>query len=324
MGWTCSHKPMTSQPPMKDNPTPAPGPLSNVDEVVVAAFRTWQTSHVEDRLERFPLARRASLSWGLRAAGGDERPLDRLRREHEAQARPDLSRVHISWWFRALRDEPESVRRAVVAGLPAALADPLAVEFQLSSHDLIPDRTPDPGAVRHALALWSAQLVGDLAERDADPPVIVALTRLDAPSLARLIQTTGLAKWAVADRPLDSIEDRDRERIIHFREALANTDPRFARAAARDLDDLGDDGPRLASQAGLTTFARLLNAAEPYRMRWALQHLPYSTARSLRLRMGPGTRKTPMLSRWESDLLRVAWEGLHQEGRLSCPWGVVT
>ena len=51
MGWTCSHKPMTSQPPMKDNPTPAPGPLSNVDEVVVAAFRTWQTSHVEGRLE---------------------------------------------------------------------------------------------------------------------------------------------------------------------------------------------------------------------------------------------------------------------------------
>jgi hypothetical protein len=43
---------------------------------------------------------------------------DRLRREHAALARPDLSRVHPSWWVRALKEETPSVRRAVAANVP--------------------------------------------------------------------------------------------------------------------------------------------------------------------------------------------------------------
>ena len=305
---------------MKDDPTPAPGPLTRADRAVVSAFQAWGMGQAEARLERFPTARRASLSWGLRDDQGADGPLDRLLLEHSAQARADLSRVHVTWWFRALRDEPESIRRAVVAGLPPALAGALAAEFHLVAEDLVPDRPAEPGATRHALALWSAQLIGDLPKRDDDPPIITALTALDAPALARLIQTTGLAKWSLGDHPIEAGDGRDHDRLAHFREALAGSDPRFLRAVVRDLEALGEDEPRAVSLAGLTTLARLLNAAEPYRVRWALQHLPYSTARSLRALMGSGIKKAPMLARWESDVLRAAWNLLHQEGRLAIPW----
>ena len=43
------------------------------------------------------------------------------------------------------------------------------------------DRPADPGALAVALALWTDRLVGDLPERDDDPPVVVALTRGSTP-----------------------------------------------------------------------------------------------------------------------------------------------
>lgn len=301
---------------MNEDATPAPGPLSSVDRDLLDAYRAWGGQHAGEEFDHFPAARRASLRWASKLGRGDDREvaLDRLRREHAAQARPDLARVHVSWWVRALRDEPESVRRAVIAGLPAGLADALVAEFQLSPDDLIPDHPPDPGAVSQALALWSSQLVGDLPERDDDPLVVVAVTALDAPTLTRLIRVTGLAKWALVDRRPNGLGTGDGERFAHFRATLTAADPVFVRVATRDVDELGGDDLPAVARAGLTTFARLLNAAEPYRARWALQHLPYPTARSLRALMGPGGRKMPMLARWESDVLGAAWKRLHAEG----------
>ena len=54
--------------------------------------------------------------------------------------------------------------------------------------------------------------------------------------------------------------------------------------------------------------------------RWALQHLPYSTAKTLRAAMGPDPRKTALLSRWESVVFRAAVSRLQAEHRLPDDW----
>jgi hypothetical protein len=295
-----------------------------VDRALLGAFRAWGRDHARDGLARFPAGRRASLLWGWEQGRADDpgAALGRLRREHAAQARPDLTRVHVSWWVRALRDEPESVRRTVAAGLPKGLAEALLAELGLAPGDLAPDRPADPGAVQHALALWSAQFVGDLPERDDDPTVIAAVTRFDTPGLALLIRATGLAKWSLTNHPLPGLDARDEGRLARFRPALAGADPRFVRVAERDVAEVAAEGPQVVARAGLVTVARLLNAADPFRVRWALQHLPYATAKTLRGLMGTGARRTPMLARWETDVLRAAWDRLREEGLISAGWGV--
>lgn len=307
---------------MNDDPNPAPGPLSGVDQAFLLACRAWAGARAPGLFDRFPPARRASLAWAWEHGPADDpaAAARRLRRDHAAQARPDLARVHSSWWARALRDEPESVRRAVVAGLPPGLGDALRSEFRLTPDDLAPDHEPDRGALAHALTLWSAQLVGDSPERDDDPPVVVALTRVDAPTVAALVRTAGLAKRALVDPPPPDLDPKDRGRLDHFRAALASIDARFLPVAARDVERLGT-GPQALAQAGMTTLARLLLAADPYRARWALQHLPYSTARALRGLMGRGLRRAPMLARWESELLRAALALLRAEGRIAAGTG---
>src|SRR3954464_7729811 len=103
---------------------PAPGPLSSVDLALLRAARVWGGGDVSALWACFPAGRRSSLRWGWEAgrSGDPGEALDRLRREHAAQARPDLARVHVSWWVRALKDEPPSVQRAVAANLPAGIA----------------------------------------------------------------------------------------------------------------------------------------------------------------------------------------------------------
>jgi len=311
---------------MDTDPEPAPGPLTSVDEALLRAARAWHGTPPPCFWERFPIGRRASLRWGWRDVGGRDSAAERqeLAREHAAQARPDLGRVHVSWWLRALKAEPESVRRSVVAHLPESLAGALRDGLGLSPADLPPDRPPLPGALGCALALWTVRLVGDLAERPDDPPVVVALTRLEAPTLALLVQTTGLAKWALTPRPLSNSSPKVRERFDHFRTILADPDPRYVQVAVRDVAAIGP-GQRLpAARAGLVGFARLLSAVEPYRLHWALQHVPYTTARTLITLMGPAGRRSPMLVRWESGVLRAAWERLQHEGRLADRWGAAT
>lgn len=302
---------------------PAPGPLTNVDRALILAAKVWGDQAGSGVLDRFPIDRRASLRWGWEAGGSSDRSsaLESLRREHAAQARPDPARVHMSWWVRALEEEVESVRRAVLANLPAAIADALRVELKRSPEDLRGDRPAHPLALETALALWTVRIVGGLAERPDDPPVVVALTRFDTRTAARLIQTTGLAKWSLTDRPMPPLERNDAERLAHFREAFVGADPRFVQVATRDVDTLTPGGPHPLARAGLTGFARLLNAADRHRVRWALQHLPYGTAKTLRTQMGAAGKRAPMLARWETDVLRAAWVRLHDEGFVPDGWG---
>lgn len=302
---------------------PAPGPLTSIERVMLDAASVWGGRNGSGLWDHFPVDRLSSLRWGWEASSPPDpaAALERLRRDQAAQARPDLARVHMSWWVRALKEESASVRRAVVANLPPGIADALRDELGLTPDDLRADRPPHPAALQAALALWTVRIVGDVAERGDDPPVVVALTRFDSRTVVRLIQATGLAKWSLTPRPLPALEPRDAERLPHFRQALAGADPRFVQVATRDVDALTPGGAHPLARAGLVAFARLLNAPDRDRVRWALQHLPYGTAKSLRSLMGAAGKRAPMLARWESDVLRAAWVRLHEEGWVSADWG---
>jgi hypothetical protein len=65
------------------------------------------------------------------------------------------------------------------------------------------------------------------------------------------------------------------------------------------------------------TFARLLADAEPFRLRWALQHWPYPIVKLVRSLMPPAGRRSTSLLDWESLVLKTAWDRLNVEGRLS-------
>ena len=287
------------------------------------AARVWGGRDGSGLWDHFPVDRRSSLRWGWERSESRvaAAALEGLRRDHAAQARPDLARVHMSWWVRALKEEAVSVRHSVVANLPPGIADALRDELGLTRDDPPADRPPHPAALQAALALWTVRLVGDVAEREGDPAVVVALTRFDSRTVVRLIQATGLAKWSLTPRPLLALDPREAGRVAYFRQALAGADPRFVQVATRDIDALTPGGAHPLARAGLTSFARLLNAPDRDRVRWALQHLPYGTAKSLRSLMGAAGKRAPMLARWESDVLRAAWVRLHDEGWVSVAWG---
>src|SRR5216683_1566972 len=93
----------------------APTPLSPTDHCVLIAARAWAPDLSSTFWDVFPTDRRASLRWAWTSKGvpGADAALERLKEEHAAQARPDLARVHVTWWARALKEEPRSVRNAL-------------------------------------------------------------------------------------------------------------------------------------------------------------------------------------------------------------------
>ena len=265
-------------------------------------------------------------AWGvpLRAArealpGGDPRPaIEQLRREHAAEARPDLARIHPSWLARALQEEPPSVRRAVLANVASPLREALANALGLGPEDLKADRPPRPEALQAVLALWTERLVGDLPERPDDPLAIRALTRLGPRELVRLARSTGLAKWAIASDDASAPTAGARVRLAFFARAFRPIDKKARALAQRDTiaASAGNGDARHGlTRLGWTTVARLLALADPFRTRWALQHLPYPVAKFTRA-LVPTSSPSPGWLRWEEAALRAAWSRLHDEGRL--------
>lgn len=240
-----------------------------------------------------------------------------LRREHAAEVRPDPRHVHESWWIRALQGESPAVSRAVIAQTPPPIGPALQRHFQFSETDLETDRPAHPEALRWALTLWSERLVGGPDAGTNDQPVIVALTGLDRRDLRRLIVACGLAKLACQEREPAGLRGRDRERFNHFRERFSTNDPRLARLAWQDQDDRGKAPLRHdPARLGLSTIGRLLTRVEPYRARWALQHLPYPVARQTRVRLGRRDDETVSsadLIAWESTIFQAALERIEQE-----------
>jgi hypothetical protein len=208
----------------------------------------------------------------------------------------------------------------LVANLPAGIAEALRQELDISPEGSPADRPPHPVALRAALALWTERLVGDVPKRDDDPPVIAVLTGFDAPLVARFIRTAGLAKWSLTESRPKGIEGGDQRRLERLNDLLSDIDPPFRLVATADVASLNPSASKPESRLGLTTIARLLRSAEPYRVRWTLQHLPYTTAKAIRTLMGPHARRAPMVARWETTVLRASWLLLQEDRWISEPW----
>ncbi len=242
-----------------------------------------------------------------------ERGFDELGKEHAAQARPDLARVHPSWLIRGLKGESPAVQRLVAAHLGSSARGRMLEGLGLSRDDLRTDREPDPDALLWALSLWTERLVGDRPHRPDDPPVIELLTQVGLRDSYRLTRAAGLAKWALAGTAAPSLRRREAARLAYFQQHFSNAKPVLREWAARDASALKTGEGHVMARLGMVTVARLLDAAEPYRVRWALQHVPYQVAKFTRSLMTSRPRHDATV-RAEESILRIAWVRLHAEG----------
>jgi hypothetical protein len=245
---------------------------------------------------------------------------ERLTRIHVGTARVEPAQVHPSWWVRALREESPAVQRLVAAAVPPSLREPLQNGLLLDSQDLRSERPASAEVVSWVLALWTERLVGGETQRSDDPPAIIALCRLSPRAGYRLCRLAGLCKLIVAGQQLS---DPDRPSSGARREWLecrlpVNTD---LQSIARLDVEAGRSSKlpprRHPARIGLLTLARLLADAEPFRLRWALQHWPYPMAKLVRSLMPPAGSRSAALLEWESLVLKTAWDRLNEEGRLS-------
>ena len=114
-----------------------------------------------------------------------------------------------------------------------------------------------------------------------------------------------------------------RAREEWLRDRLAFAGPEFGAVARHDVQaSLAMKLPRRRriARLGLLTIARLLADCEPFRVRWALQHWPYTIAKLTRSLMTLESKRSPVVSHVESEVLKTAWDRLNLEGRLRAPW----
>lgn len=312
--------------------------LTIADRALLAALRGWsESSEVDPRIwDRFEPGWRQILQSGWLEVS-ELRPEDaqqRVRREQSAQRHPDWSRIHPSWWLRALKHESPIVQRVVIAHAPPAIREPLRTGLGLTEADRDGLATPHPEALNAVMALWAERLVGDWPDRD-DPPVIVALTQLDLAEITRLIAAVGLTKWTLAgEEPnsdpaapapdANSAPQTHAQRLQHaVRSAFVPLAPPLKAQAEHDVAPFPRMERDTLGSLGLITFARLLEVSEPYRVRWALQHLPYAVAKLLRTQMGRAKPSRPGVLDWESEILRFVWDHLRESGRIAAARGAL-
>lgn len=291
------------------------------DRVLLMTLRAWGVDIEPAFWGRFRPRWRESLkaAWEREPLADPESVREELLRAHAAEARPDPAHIHPSWWVRALKDESPSVRHLVAAHGDRRLRAILRRGLDLDPADLVNVAPPHPDALGWVLGLWSERIVGDLPEWPGDPPVIVALTRFGLRGFVDLARATGLVKLALAKVHPPPLGPRSRDRLEAFRQIRAGVAPSTRALARRDFLDLAASTNRRPrntrgwGRLGLITFGRLLAPVEPYRARWALQHLPYSIARAIRrsIQDPDGTMATD-----EAEILRIARERLSDEGRL--------
>ena len=119
-----------------------------------------------------------------------------------------------------------------------------------------------------------------------------------------------------------SLDDRRKHWFSdRFLSEFGTSAPQAQASANRDLqasrksESLGRR--RELASLGLNTIARLLAGSEPYRVRWALQHIPYPVAKRIRSIMSTSPSTSHAIRRLESAVLRSAWTRLSLENRLS-------
>jgi len=273
------------------------------------------------------------------------RALARLRELHAQVGRVDLRRVHPTWWLRALQDESPAVRRLVATRSPAevgwelsrrwgqshepsgavAVADSqtgAAAESRADSVQQAGSAAVDPEIVSWVLALWTERLVGGEPLSEDDPLVIRAVAGLSLRSLYRLCRGVGLAKAVLAEGETAAVGAADlvRARARWLAGRLGEVDDRVRAWAQRDQKAAGIETlpyHRRWASLGLISLARLLAEAPPFRVRWALQQIPYPVARRIRSWMPTLQRRSEAVSRLEARLLKAAWDRLTLEGRLT-------
>jgi hypothetical protein len=282
-----------------DSP-PAPGRLTVAERAYIRAAKVWGPASDRDEAEA-------------------EVALDELRRLHSAQARPSREDVHPSWWVRALKEESAAVQNIVAEYADPTLHAVLCRGLGLDAGRSRADTPLHPEAVQWALALWGERLVGDAPAAPDDPPVVIALGRLDLGELITLIQEAGLGKLSLMGTDSLALPSSRRTRFEYGRREEPRSDEWSAVQAARDYRHFlrgkgwgaNPGRGRSCGRFGLLTIGRLLAHVEPYRTRWALQHLPYGIARRVR----PLIRyEGAPIADWEGHILRTAWDGLAHSG----------
>jgi hypothetical protein len=244
---------------------------------------------------------------------------------HAATARVDLRRVHPSWWARALKDESAAIQRSVTASLPQKMRERLQSELLLDSQDLLAERPPHPEVLSWVLALWAERIVGGDAGRPDDPPAIVVLTLLAPRAGYRLCHLAGRMKLAMAGHALElgrpsQAERARREWLKSCAQAALPEERALARQDVQAAINSNVPRRHVASRIGLVTLARLLADCEPFRLRFALEHWPYTIAKLTRSLMPPAGKRPGALLHEELVVLKTAWERLNLEGRLTIPW----
>jgi hypothetical protein len=316
--------------------------LGEADRILLLALRAWggravgteahgtSPARLLDRLEA-SRGRRLRDAWvhGLALQGPDllepAPARQELSRAQRSTMQVDPARVDPSWWVRALREESPAVRRVVASGAPDPIRGTVQAGLLLDNDDLRTDRAPDPDVLAWVMSLWSERLVGGGPDRADDPPAVVALVGLSQRAGYRLCRCAGIAKLALAGQAAsdDDATPVARARAEWFRERLAFAGPEFGAVARHDVKSLpGAKLPRRrhAARLGLLTVARLLVDCEPFRLRWALQHWPYTIVKHLRSSMTPDAKRSPVVSKVESQVLKIAWDRLNLEGRLKAAW----
>ncbi len=264
---------------------------------------TTPPTHADEPDAPSPTTAEAAFALAAQAFGGPEErgdALEQLGRMHREDARADLSWIHPTWLVRAVQDESPAVRAIVAAHGPP----PVRRALQRSLATLqVPDRRPHPEVLDWVLSLWTERLVGGGIDRENDPPVIVALARLSPLESYRLWHGVGLVKT----------------RLARGTEATPET-----RAwARRDFDaaERARAGPRRRTALlGLITAARLLADCEPFRMRWALQRIPYPVVKRIRPFIPSESKRSAATSHLETLILKTAWDRLTHAGRITAPF----
>jgi hypothetical protein len=238
-----------------------------------------------------------------------------LRWMQRAEATIDLARVHPTWLVRALQDESPAVRAVVAAHGPAVVRRALLASGALPE----PDRPPHPEVFAWVSALWTERLVGGAVECADDKPAIVALSRTTPRECYRLWRAAGLVKSVLA-RGADGAPAEFADWVMD----RLGTPPAETRDwARRDFETIAKariEDRRRMPLLGLVTLARLLADCEPFRTRWALQHLPYPIVKRIRSLMPAASRRVEAVSRLESLILRAAWDRLIGEARIAIPF----
>jgi hypothetical protein len=336
-------------PSRDDAGTTRPAELNEADRILLLTLRAWgedaqrssggvvtlapedsSRSRLWDRLES-SWGQRLRDAWARIPASAGSREGDpgsaraEIERAHRAEARVDPDRVHPSWWVRALKEESPSVRRIVAATAPESVRNAVQAGLLLDNDDLQVDRPADPQTLTWVWSLWSERLVGGESERADDPPVIVAMTGLSPRTGYRLCRLTGIAKRVLAGQDgLDTdMRSASRARTAWFRHQLGSAGPEFGAVARHDVRSKPAANlprRRRTARLGLLTIARLLADGEPFRVRWALQHWPYTIAKLTRSLMPSDAKRSTVVTQVEWLVLKTAWDRLNLEGHSSQVW----